>query len=43
MTSGTHFTSKDNDGNEISFNYPDGWAIQERTAGSSNSRRKKWH
>jgi hypothetical protein len=33
MTSGTHFTSKDKDGKEISFNYPDGWTIQERTAG----------
>lgn len=33
MTSGTHFTSKDKDGMEISFNYPDGWTMQERTAG----------
>lgn len=33
MTSGTHFTSKDTDGNEISFNYPDGWSIQERASG----------
>ncbi len=33
MTSGTHFTSKDTEGKEISFNYPDGWSIQERTAG----------
>ncbi|NYB53076.1 MAG: hypothetical protein HVN35_11040 [Methanobacteriaceae archaeon] len=34
MTSGTHFTSADADGKEISFNYPDGWAFQERTAGT---------
>ena len=33
MTSGTHFTSKDSEGNEISFNYPDGWSIQERASG----------
>jgi len=34
MTSGTHYTSKDSDGNEISFNYPNGWAFQERTPGA---------
>ncbi len=33
MTSGTHYTSKDSDGNEISFNYPNGWSFQERTPG----------
>ncbi|EKF86515.1 PsbP-related protein [Methanobacterium formicicum] len=33
MTSGTHYSSKDSDGNEISFNYPNGWAFQERTPG----------
>jgi hypothetical protein len=33
IASGTHYTSKDSNGNEISFNYPDGWAFQERVAG----------
>ena len=33
IASGTHYTSKDSKGNEISFNYPSGWVFQERTAG----------
>jgi hypothetical protein len=33
LASGTHYTSKGEDGVEISFNYPAGWAFQERTAG----------
>jgi len=33
LTSGTHYNSTGEDGIEISFNYPDGWAFQERTAG----------
>nr|WP_319374880.1 PsbP-related protein [uncultured Methanobacterium sp.] len=33
MASGTHYSSKDSSGNEISFNYLNGWAFQERTAG----------
>jgi len=34
MASGTHYSSKDSEGNEISFNYPNGWAFQERTPGT---------
>jgi hypothetical protein len=34
ITSGTHYTSKDSDGNEISFNYPNGWVFQERAPGA---------
>jgi hypothetical protein len=34
MASGTHYSSKDSGGNEISFNYPNGWTFQERTPGT---------
>jgi hypothetical protein len=34
MASGTHYSSKDSEGNEISFNYPNGWTFQERTPGA---------
>ncbi len=33
LTSGTHYTSKDDNKMEISFNYPDGWTFEERQAG----------
>lgn len=33
MSSGTNFTSNGTDGMKISFNYPDGWAFQERSPG----------
>lgn len=33
MASGTHYSSKNNDGKEISFNYPNGWSFSERTPG----------
>ncbi len=34
VTSGTNYTSKGQDGVEISFNYPTGWAFEERAAGA---------
>lgn len=34
MASGTHYSSKNSEGKEISFNYPNGWAFQERTPGA---------
>lgn len=34
MASGTHYSSKDNEGKEISFNYPSGWSFSERTPGA---------
>ncbi|PKL73605.1 MAG: hypothetical protein CVV29_02655, partial [Methanobacteriales archaeon HGW-Methanobacteriales-2] len=33
MASGTHFSSKNNEGKEISFNYPNEWSFSERTPG----------
>jgi len=33
LTAGTPYTSKGEDGIEISFNYPNGWAFQDRTPG----------
>ena len=33
MASGTHYSSKNNEGKEISFNYPNGWSFSERTPG----------
>jgi hypothetical protein len=33
LTSGTHYTSKDDNKMEISFNYPDGWTFEDRQAG----------
>nr|WP_054858788.1 hypothetical protein [Methanobacterium formicicum] len=41
IASGTHYTSKDSKGNEISFNYPSGWVFQERTAGELIQGEKK--
>lgn len=34
VASGTHYNSTDSEGNEISFNYPNGWTFQERTPGT---------
>lgn len=33
MASGTHYSSKNNEEKEISFNYPNGWSFSERTPG----------
>jgi hypothetical protein len=32
-SSGTHYSSNDTAGKEISFNYPTGWAFEDQTAG----------